>query len=82
VREERSDAAASKSSAPDDAKISPAPVSLPVAARVGTARMYMAHAPLRVPAVADPDSEENRRILETMVRKALAENATSASRTP
>jgi hypothetical protein len=37
-----------------------------------TRAMYMAHAPLRDPAVADPDSEENRQILQTMVEKALS----------
>jgi hypothetical protein len=37
--------------------------------------MYLAHAPLREPEVADPDSETNRRILETMVTKALAPHA-------
>ena len=37
-----------------------------------TERMYLAHAPLRDPEVADPDSECNRRILQTMVGKALA----------
>lgn len=36
-----------------------------------TRRMYMAHAPLRTPEVADPDSAANRQILETMVAKAL-----------
>lgn len=36
-----------------------------------TRRMYMAHAPLRTPEVADPDSGQNRVILETMVTKAL-----------
>lgn len=39
---------------------------------VGTRRMYAAHAPLRTPAVADPDSGQNRQILQTMVSKALA----------
>jgi hypothetical protein len=34
--------------------------------------MYMAHAPLRDPAVADPDSEQNRQILQSMVTKALS----------
>jgi hypothetical protein len=33
--------------------------------------MYMAHASLREPTVADPDSEANRRILQSMVQKAL-----------
>lgn len=37
-----------------------------------TARMYAAHAPLRVPEVADPDSASNKQILATMVAKALA----------
>lgn len=38
----------------------------------GTMRMYEAHAPLRTAAVANPDSAENREILQTMVTKALA----------
>jgi hypothetical protein len=33
--------------------------------------MIAAHAPLRAPAVADPDSPENRVILQTMLSKAL-----------
>lgn len=41
-----------------------------------TARMYAAHAPLRTPEVADPDSKANKRILSTMVAKALAQPAT------
>ena len=36
-----------------------------------TRRMYGAHAPLRTQAVANPDSEQNRQILQTMVTKAL-----------
>lgn len=46
----------------------PAPADEPAA----TARMYAAHAPLRVPEVADPDSISNQRILHAMVNKALA----------
>lgn len=38
---------------------------------LATRRMYGAHAPLRTPEVADPDSEANRQILQTMVEKAL-----------
>lgn len=38
---------------------------------VATRRMYLAHAPLRQQAIADPDSSENRRILQTMVLKAM-----------
>ena len=37
----------------------------------GTERMVLAHAPLRTPEVADPDSAANRQILRTMVAKAL-----------
>lgn len=46
----------------------PAPVSSEVLA---TRRMVAAHAPLRAPEEANPDSATNRRILETMVQKAL-----------
>ncbi len=38
---------------------------------VATERMYLAHASLRDPEVADPDSGTNRRILQTMVTKTL-----------
>ena len=37
-----------------------------------TRRMYGAHASLRSPELADPDSETNRRVLQTMVEKALS----------
>ncbi len=37
-----------------------------------TRRMILAHAPFRDPKVADPDSVENRHVLQTMVAKALA----------
>gem|GEM_PF-6836219 len=37
--------------------------------------MYAAHASLRAPEVADPDSAANKRILSTMVAKALAQPA-------
>jgi len=40
-----------------------------------TARMYAAHAPLRTPEVADPDSRANKLILGTMVAKALLQPA-------
>jgi hypothetical protein len=36
-----------------------------------TLRMYEAHAPLRTAAVANPESPENRAVLQTMVMKAL-----------
>ncbi len=36
-----------------------------------TQRMYMAHHSLRTSEEADPDSEANRQILQTMVQKAL-----------
>lgn len=58
----------------------PATTAAPVAASApaqltpeeqATSRMIEAHAPLRVPAVADPDSKENRVVLQTMLHKAL-----------
>ena len=49
------------------------PAVIPQSAEVRSSRaMYMAHAPLRTPEVADPDSAANRRILQTMVEKALS----------
>jgi hypothetical protein len=45
---------------------------------VGTARMLAAHVPLRAPAVANPDSPQNRAILQTMVAKALARSRSTA----
>jgi hypothetical protein len=41
--------------------------------------MYLAHASLRVPEVADPDSVSNREILQTMLGKALGKPAPGAS---
>lgn len=38
----------------------------------GSRRMYQAHAPLRTASFANPDSVENRRVLQTMLSKALA----------
>lgn len=46
---------------------------------VGTRRMIAAHAPLRTPAVADPDSVENKRILQAMVFKALERSSSDSS---
>lgn len=55
----------------------------PTTTAVATDRMIAAHAPLRTPAVANPDSEENRQILQTMVLKALAATPTlDAEETP
>ena len=51
--------------------VAPQP-SAPADEVAATERMYLAHAPLRAPEVSDPDSETNRRILQTMVAKALA----------
>ena len=45
-----------------------------------THQMIAAHAALRDPRVADPDSAENRMILQTMVLKALANRAPSTAR--
>ncbi len=52
------------------------------AEEAATARMYLAHAPLRVPEVADPDSATNRQILQTMVGKALGISAPPAPKVP
>lgn len=52
----------------------PEPVAVPPGPEVAaTRRMYAAHAPLRTPQVADPDSVPNRQILQTMVMKAMAD---------
>jgi hypothetical protein len=45
---------------------------------MATRRMYAEHAPLRALDVADPDSEANREILQTMVLKALQRKAADA----
>jgi hypothetical protein len=45
---------------------------------VATRKMYAAHEPLRGPEIADADSEANRRILQTMVLKALQRQKTEA----
>jgi hypothetical protein len=57
--------------APPPAVAKPAPPANP-AVMAATERMYLAHASLRTPEVADPDSASNRQILDTMVAKALA----------
>lgn len=79
-------------SEPQNAAPSPAPQSASTSqpAPAGdevqrTQQMYLAHAPLRTAEVADPDSATNRRILQTMVEKALArsrEQVPAASATP
>ncbi|MFT3870774.1 MAG: hypothetical protein QM715_20165 [Nibricoccus sp.] len=48
------------------------PVAPAIPETVGTRRMYAAHASLRTPTIADPDSGQNRQILQSMVTKALA----------
>lgn len=47
-----------------------------------TARMYAAHASLRTPAVADPDSAANMQILQVMIRKALAQSPSAPPASP
>ncbi|HLP23595.1 MAG TPA: hypothetical protein VK139_06100 [Microbacteriaceae bacterium] len=69
--------AASAAAAAPTAQPTPSPTD-EVAA---TERMYLAHAPLRDPEVADPDSGTNRRILETMVLKGLTPQATNTTQT-
>jgi hypothetical protein len=45
-----------------------------------TRQMVAAHAALRDPRVADPDSAENRTILQTMVLKALTNRSSASAR--
>jgi hypothetical protein len=47
-----------------------------------TNRMIMAHASLRAPAEANPDSKENREILQTMLSKALTRKETPPPQPP
>ena len=44
--------------------------------------MYLAHAPLRTPEVADPDSDSNRKILQAMVEKGLRNPPAAAPKAP
>lgn len=61
----------------------PEPPAPPQAREIaGTWKMYLAHAPLREPEVANPDSESNRKILETMVIKALKKSGASPFQPP
>jgi hypothetical protein len=62
------------------APANPAPVATTQPDEIAATRqMYAAHAPLRTPELADPDSEANRQILQTMVQKALQRRASDAS---
>jgi hypothetical protein len=68
------------SNPPSPSTVAPAAPAAPVqnsTELAASARMYAAHAPLRTPEVADPDSAANKRILGTMVAKMLAQPATS-----
>ena len=81
-------AAASKPASPVAAPAAapaqpPAPIPPQQADEVAaTARMYLAHAPLRTPEVSDPDSAANRQILQTMVGKALGKLPPPAPKVP
>jgi hypothetical protein len=70
-----SSSASTSGSVPHTAESTATPPSA-TAEAIATAQMYAAHAPLRVPEVADPDSKTNREILQTMIRKAVAAPAT------
>ncbi len=67
---------------PSGPGVQPAPPAPDVSERqkeiAGTHYMIMAHAPLRVPEVADPDSTPNREILHSMMTKALARERADA----
>lgn len=71
--------AANPASDATPAAASIAPSTTPSGEAVATARMYAAHAPLRTPEVTDPDSAANKRILSTMVMKALNRSAAKPS---
>lgn len=47
-----------------------------------TRRMYAAHAPLRTREVADPDSETNRAVVQTMLQKSLARAQQQGAKKP
>jgi hypothetical protein len=65
--------------APPPAVAKPASPANP-AVMAATERMYLAHASLRTPEVADPDSASNRQILQTMVEKALSSGASGPAK--
>jgi len=44
--------------------------------------MYAAHASLRTPEVADPDSAANRQILHAMIAKAIVRSHSANEATP
>ena len=68
---------------PEAAVVVSSPPSSPNSAEnFATERMVAAHAVLRSPAVADPDAETNRQILNTMVNKALARDQLTAPNGP
>ena len=62
---------------PANSALSETPPALSTESRA-TLQMYAAHAPLRAPELANPDSTTNRQILQTMVQKALQRKATDA----
>ena len=72
---------------PDETRAQPYAVSAAVPQShpeeiAATARMYAAHASLRTPEVADPDSKANKQILQTMVLKALARQDSAPTPVP
>lgn len=66
----RTSASASEN-APSEVVVSESTKPSPSSELEATRRMYAAHAPLRVAEVANPDSETNRIILQSMIQKAL-----------
>ena len=75
--------ASSQAAGPD---VRPVPTAADAANRktemLATAQMYAAHASLRTPEVADPDSAGNRQILQAMVTKALIRPASAPPSRP
>jgi hypothetical protein len=58
---------------------SPNAIAQQQAEALGTEQMLIAHAPLRTPEIANPDSDQNRRVLHQMVGKALVRAASSGA---
>jgi len=59
-------------------EVSPADAAQRSREMAASVRMYEAHSSLRTAAVANPDSPENRKVLQTMVMKALESNKPQA----
>ncbi|MCH6257919.1 hypothetical protein MLD52_15275 [Puniceicoccaceae bacterium K14] len=57
---------------PDDTTVATEQPSSLNQAQIESRRMYAAHAPLREPEIADPNSKTNQKIMQSMISKAIA----------